>query len=190
MRNAGDVAREIVGNAGWRKRFEDLKAQESKATRLEIVDRRVAYRCDCEETDIRVKTASNGNKMYANQCVDCGSRVGDWLKAYKIPSKDTLPEWDDDAGDKWREKCQGRLTPSTPPQGGARWQALYTEYRRSPEWKRIRNHILARGRCEGCMESRSEVAHHLTYDRVGWEMGLDLAALCHPCHARIHGLPE
>jgi len=78
-----------------------------------------------------------------------------------------------------------------------RSDAWWTEYRRyldslAWKWRRRQTVRLAGGHCERCDRPLwgSWIAHHLTYDRVGYEAPNDLQALCHPCHELIHGRGE
>ncbi len=64
----------------------------------------------------------------------------------------------------------------------------YKEYLDSEDWKKLKSKIIKRdgGVCQGCFESRPLDVHHLTYDRIGEELGTDLVSLCRYCHDKIH----
>ena len=65
----------------------------------------------------------------------------------------------------------------------------YEEYLLSPEWNIIKSKVIKRAKykCEGCGEDHRLEVHHLTYDRIGDELMIDLAALCNYCHGKVHG---
>lgn len=67
----------------------------------------------------------------------------------------------------------------------------YNAYIKSTSWKTRRtNWIVEVGRrCESCAktyESKNLHAHHLTYDRLGYEHRRDVAILCRWCHRKAH----
>lgn len=74
----------------------------------------------------------------------------------------------------------------------------YTEYLKSPPWKRIREYVMRRDRgvCRSCGGTASEV-HHASYTTATLfgnpknkvhkaAMTIRLFALCRGCHERIH----
>ena len=68
----------------------------------------------------------------------------------------------------------------------------YAEYLRSVAWARRRQWLfrMREFRCAICgirYPARLLEAHHKTYVRLGNERVSDLAVVCRPCHARIHG---
>src|SRR5436190_24302797 len=70
-----------------------------------------------------------------------------------------------------------------------RWNDhYYGKYLPSTEWRERRRLILlrAQGICEGCRLQPAWDVHHLTYENVGEEFLFQLAALCRPCHDRLH----
>jgi hypothetical protein len=68
------------------------------------------------------------------------------------------------------------------------------EYRKTPEWKVLRNRALIRAgnRCQPCGNSQGPLdVHHNSYERYGDELLEDLVVLCRSCHEHYHGvLPE
>ena len=70
------------------------------------------------------------------------------------------------------------------------WDIEYPNYLISNEWQVKRFSVLQRAKnlCEkkGCTEKVTDI-HHLTYANVGLEPLEDLQALCHECHAQVHG---
>jgi hypothetical protein len=65
----------------------------------------------------------------------------------------------------------------------------YKGYMESEEWKEKSRLVIERGNgiCEACRHSPATQAHHLNYEHVGEEPLYDLAAVCKPCHEKIHG---
>jgi hypothetical protein len=71
----------------------------------------------------------------------------------------------------------------------------YTEYRQSIRWRRRREEFRAEtadvcGLC-GLDDSGTDFTvrfhvHHITYERLGYELDSDLILLCAPCHNLIH----
>lgn len=64
----------------------------------------------------------------------------------------------------------------------------YAAYLRGRHWKRLRWHLvgLSKGKCEfGCGRAVVDV-HHMTYERLGEELDIDLLAVCRECHTKIH----
>ena len=65
----------------------------------------------------------------------------------------------------------------------------YQEYLKSGEWDLLRGLKLksAKYACEGCGESGLVLdIHHLTYERIGFELLTDLVVLCRECHEKVH----
>lgn len=67
-------------------------------------------------------------------------------------------------------------------------QIEYAAYLQSEHWKLFRISILAkRGAiCENCRNHRQVELHHLSYQRLGWELDSDIRVLCKPCHRDQH----
>jgi hypothetical protein len=65
----------------------------------------------------------------------------------------------------------------------------YPEYLESDHWRWIRAKIRrrARGWCERCKVNKRDDIHHLTYERVGYELLTDLIGICSYCHEYLHG---
>lgn len=60
-------------------------------------------------------------------------------------------------------------------------------YLKSKHWKKVRASVLASNpRCQAKCRKKSNVVHHLSYERVGAEREDDLMALCSECHNFIH----
>ena len=69
-------------------------------------------------------------------------------------------------------------------------RAKYTDYLKSPEWKKIRNSVLERDnfRCAVCGSTDGLNIHHITYENIFNEQEnlSDLVTLCRKCHETIH----
>ena len=65
----------------------------------------------------------------------------------------------------------------------------YATYLESSHWRKIREEVLIRdcGRCRVCNVNRASQVHHLTYERIGRELTVDLIAICAGCHEKHHG---
>ena len=65
----------------------------------------------------------------------------------------------------------------------------YSEYMLSDDWKSRRALYFADSElpkvCLVCGVDEVEL-HHMTYERLGFELLTDLAPLCHLCHAKLH----
>ena len=65
----------------------------------------------------------------------------------------------------------------------------FEEYRKTPEWKSLRNRvlILAGNRCQACGTNEKPLdSHHNTYERYGDELLADLTVLCRRRHEYFH----
>ena len=67
------------------------------------------------------------------------------------------------------------------------WWDWYNRYLECDAWRDLRQRVFARdgGKCRGCNEDAEQV-HHLTYERVGYEILDDLVSICTACHEMIH----
>jgi hypothetical protein len=63
----------------------------------------------------------------------------------------------------------------------------YLDYLKSPKWKATKaNHLRIYPVCEICHMRPSFQCHHVTYKRLGYELPIDLVAVCVQCHHEIH----
>ena len=64
----------------------------------------------------------------------------------------------------------------------------YAEYLETDHWTRLRDLAMERDghECRMCRSRRTLNVHHLTYDRRGCELLLDLITLCRRCHEAQH----
>lgn len=71
----------------------------------------------------------------------------------------------------------------------SRPEVSYGEYMASEEWAAKRAMFFADTSlpkvCMGCGSPDVDL-HHLTYDRLGWELLTDLAPFCRDCHRKLH----
>jgi 5-methylcytosine-specific restriction endonuclease McrA len=73
-------------------------------------------------------------------------------------------------------------------------RVAYETYLRSRAWRAFRAEMLtlADGTCAHCGVSEQTSmllvldVHHLSYDRLGWELPHDVVVLCRPCHEAEH----
>ena len=76
----------------------------------------------------------------------------------------------------------------------------YQRYLLSPTWRAFREEMLwARDfTCERCgtrcppkklADGKRLEVHHLTYERLGFELPSDVQVLCSVCHSETHGIP-
>lgn len=67
-------------------------------------------------------------------------------------------------------------------------KVVYAEYIKSKSWAKKRNKIFKRDNylCIICSSNKNLQAHHLTYDRLGYEKLTDLITVCTICHNKIH----
>jgi len=66
----------------------------------------------------------------------------------------------------------------------------YTEYMKSASWM-VRRSEWWKGRrrqCSICRSKKRLHLHHVTYERLGFELDSDLVALCEDCHDGVHNL--
>jgi 5-methylcytosine-specific restriction endonuclease McrA len=70
------------------------------------------------------------------------------------------------------------------------WWDKYNAHLASRKWQQLGHLVLHRenGLCQGCRAAAATEIHHLTYDRLGDELLIDLVAFCKPCHQRAHPL--
>jgi hypothetical protein len=64
----------------------------------------------------------------------------------------------------------------------------YADYLQSAHWKAVKAAYRDSGlprRCIACLNPRYQL-HHITYERLGYELPTDFASLCKRCHDRVH----
>jgi len=135
----------------------------------------------CEhQTELRVLTCSNGTEQIRRQCVECGEV---FLPAIKREPGRSYPPLDSKA-----RRNNELVKLSFRDYSKQQWWDWYKLYLDSYDWKVLREQVLRRaGRwCEMCKQDIAKQAHHLTYERVGYERLEDLLAVCCPCHEELH----
>ncbi len=163
--------------------------------------RTVADPTTCKhENTVKCRKQQTNGKVAVKQCADCGQSLG------CIPKKtvnyfELAPMFDEAleaAGRAIRQRHYQEIWEKARAaqhlqqyQKNADWNRRYQAHLLSDKWRRLRVKVFARskGMCEGCAERRAVQVHHLTYDRMGFEMLFDLAAVCKRCHEEIHGRP-
>lgn len=150
---------------------------------------------DCKHEGQAVLTRrqnANGVWVAVKQCRVCGSNCGGVKKG---PNFWGLPLWDDArAGQRqqayevvWRHQRE-QYDRDREEESADFWRrhaaALASEH-----WRRLRDKVARRcgGVCEGCGDRPARHLHHLTYERLGSELLLDVAYVCVQCHELIHG---
>lgn len=156
-------------------------------------------KCDCDRTAIRIRTQSNGVRIYAEQCLDCGRQ----LRAVSKNSPEILemPErvpFDTELATRWREResalRQERIAAREAAQQekNSEWWQRYTAYLQTTDWRLKRQAVMTRANnwCEGCRARNATQVHHLSYAHVFNEFLFELVAVCDTCHQRIHAETE
>jgi len=66
----------------------------------------------------------------------------------------------------------------------------YHRYINSPEWRARRKTYFQKHPpiCARCKTGEHIHLHHMTYDRLGEELDVDMVPLCEPCHDQVHKL--
>lgn len=151
--------------------------------------------CDCDRTAVRIRTQSNGVKIYAEQCLDCGRQIRAVSKnAPEIIEMPNRLPFDDELKEAWRLKQEQHRQRQSIARETDRlrknqeWWRWYTEYLESTAWRMKRQAVMTRADnwCEGCRARQAVQVHHLTYKHVGNEFLFELVAVCLDCHSRLH----
>lgn len=144
---------------------------------------------DCEHAQVvvRIRTIKGGSTQYVNQCLKCGSSVGNPLRKSDFAGE-LLQPFDIQLQDCWDQKRKDAVELLKERFARGVFFENYDEYLKSAEWASKRSKVLARanGVCEGCGDGAPNEVHHLTYQHVGKEFLFELVALCHGCHERVH----
>lgn len=171
----------------------DLRHTDARSEEIHAV---YSERCEHEITEMRRRVASNGAVSFRNQCLNCGGGPGNAIpkSTIKHPAPDRIPLFDPQIYKDWSARRDERLRAidqkyiRLQKAGQAEWWRWYDKYLQSTEWRVRRDLVMARaeGVCEGCRSRPAVQVHHLTYDHVGNEFLWELAAVCKPCHDRVH----
>ena len=149
--------------------------------------------CAHERLEPRRRVNAAGVEMIARQCLDCGSRRGDWIARHRIDKPDTLAMWDvelENAGIEQRMAApneRAEMLRKAREQANLEWWKFYNSYLESPEWQQRRDLVLKRDNylCQACLKARATQVHHTTYKHVGHEPLFELVSVCAPCHDAI-----
>jgi 5-methylcytosine-specific restriction endonuclease McrA len=148
----------------------------------------------CAITTITARAVRGGSIQYVRQCIECGYPVGSAIAravALAAYGAGAIPVFDEGLRVKWNEAREVAAQDRREAEH-AQWLNEHSDYLQSHEWKSKRRLVLERdgGKCQGCLDARATVVHHLTYKRWRCELMLDLVSLCEPCHAVIHAEDE
>jgi hypothetical protein len=148
--------------------------------------------CECSNSIITEQTIAGGSTRYVKQCVDCGKTVGSAIKKNSVEVQPPqfnveLKELNDLDRQEGYLKHQEKLNKEREIKNESWWEYYY-QYMSSSIWREKRQQVLERDsfRCKGCEKDRATEVHHITYDRLGTELLIDLVSLCEECHSRIH----
>ena len=151
------------------------------------------YACSHPQKILCNKPDKNGRPYIAEQCVKCGSRVGNFhsAKNFLHSELEALPLWNRDLETGYSKRKfaeMSSLWQAEKDKEDDAWWHRYEAHLQSPKWKALRKKVIerAKGICEGCGQNKATQAHHLNYERVGNEMLFDLVAVCESCHKKVH----
>lgn len=147
-----------------------------------------SFDCEHAQVVVRIRTIKGGSTQYVNQCLKCGSPVGNPLRKSDYAG-DLLQAFDVALQEYWEKKRQDAVETLKARFARDAFFDSYDDYLKSDAWASKRAKVMARahGICEGCGDAVPREVHHLTYQHVGNEFLFELVALCHECHERIHG---
>jgi len=152
--------------------------------------------CTHQRTEIRRRTIANGVKILQRQCLDCGASVGNALSQQKmsVEERHAFSLWDEELFNRieverkaeWEKLRAASMAEEE--EKDAAWWAGHSAYLATPEWKEKHDAVLKRDGylCQGCLNARATIAHHLTYKHHKNELLFELVAVCDHCHARCH----
>jgi 5-methylcytosine-specific restriction endonuclease McrA len=141
---------------------------------------------------------AGGGVQHVRQCMNCGARVGNAVKAGTIT--EAIYAFDEDFRVRKEEECRvmresrrQAMRDAEADQSKAWWDD-YDAFMQSDEWREIRLRVLHRDKriCQSCLTEPATQVHHLSYNRLGEGRSVadvpawDLAAICTTCHQRIH----
>lgn len=152
--------------------------------------------CAHPNTRKTLRTIAGGSRAIYQQCLACGSSVGNAISKLTLADGEygSLPPFDTSFKERGERDRAKRIEDHRIQQliDTGSDQIIYTEkyydYLKSPEWKAKRELVLKRENyvCEGCRSARATVVHHHTYKHIFNELLFELASLCEPCHKLCH----
>lgn len=135
-----------------------------------------------------------GKNHIKKQCQHCGRMIGSALGKSKVNESDLVKfqpnleaTYDAKRKSEYNDLIQRHIRIQKAQSG--EFSKSYKVHLNSDKWRLvIRPKVLKRanGICEGCLERPATQVHHFTYDHLGDEFMFELAALCGPCHDRLH----
>jgi len=151
-------------------------------------------RCEHPQREIRCRPDSMGRRRYVMQCVTCGYGGDRWGvgQPEQYSREDAVmrcggepPMFDEGLLARTKADWSARSKVQAD-----EMRKAYGSYIASDQWKEKRAAVIERanGRCEKCKKVEAEQVHHMTYERLGDEMLVDLIALCGPCHMAMHDI--
>lgn len=144
--------------------------------------------CQCTESEIRGKRTPVGIQ-YRPQCLSCGRGIGNAIPHAQV---EVFVEWDQELADKWQAKLEAHLSArrDSLQSDSDDFQRRRVAHMASAAWSKTRARTLKRDGylCQGCLSVEASQVHHLTYERLGNELFIDLVSLCRTCHERVHGI--
>lgn len=158
-----------------------------------------ALKCQHARKEPRQRTQRDGRVVVVEQCLTCGSPLGNIRKADIAPrAVESLPVYDERLRDIYEQehreimeahwtRFRGERRAAAQQEADDRyetWWRWYQDYRQSGAWQDKRAMVMNRamGICEGCGTARATQVHHLTYEHCGHEMLWELRAVCDECH--------
>lgn len=150
--------------------------------------------CKHERCEPRLRTKSNGAVVVANQCLECGSSLGELKKSEHNVS--LLKPFDNSIRENWNfeenlefQKRQEEFA-TEHKNKTSEWWTAYKIYLKSEHWRKTRMRVLTRDSvCQMCYSEPATQAHHLTYDsfsKLGFSFSVECVGVCDSCHAMIH----
>lgn len=156
--------------------------------------------CSTKHADRRLVfyTNAGGQLCYATQCQNCGHKSPNISHAEArarqqrgepcVPFNEALANAESDRLTRaWEQARADREAQEE--LARQKWFKEYTEYLKTPAWKKKRAIILDRDNytCQGCLSRPATDVHHRTYEHVTREFAFELISLCESCHERLHG---
>jgi hypothetical protein len=175
-------------------------------TKLKAHDEK--YFCNHESSGIAKRIVGGGGIQYVVQYAKCGQPISGAIARKTVLEKlggKEPPEFDNELYDSWNSskstECQAlyqkyqddktRLAKAFGIEDKSDKEGffeVYNEHLKSEKWNQKRDKVFkrAKGTCEGCLENKATIVHHLTYANVGDELLFQLVALCDECHSKCH----
>ena len=175
----------------------ELMSGDSTAWRVDNYTTTVYNKAINEHSDVKIAFKKNGDYvMYQLFCDKCKEVIGS-VPQYVIKAWETYTETENISEFKaiaLAGLCQGMvdITPLEPiyrPKIPPILYRDYADYLQSKEWWHKKNNrkVLDGNKCCLCFSTQNLQVHHVTYDRLFYELMSDLITVCKSCHEIIHG---